>query len=554
MRITEWLKRKVLNTLGMQKFETNPQELSERLTFVNDTEEMIKQRIREYCRWYEGDSDALLDFYTRSNAINFYYEPFYTRNKKNYFWSISSTEGDIKRVHSGQPRNIVDTITAIMGTPDVKGGNPEMDENNLVDKNLQKIIKENKFWKMYRQKQLPLTLVEGWGCYRIDWDMDISEEPIVVYFRAENVEFIKKKGQIIGIIFKEYYVDGKKTYMITETRKKHKGSLIIEKEAFDVTGDGEEVRKVEFKEIPCFAECDEEEFATLEIPDFNMLLAVPCVFYEDTTGDMEGRSIFTGKIDLFDELDQCLSQASSSVRKSTPVEYIDVNFLERDVKTGVPIQPKAYDRKFIMYNGAKSVDGSPLNATPAIVTQPQLNISQYNDTALNILLQIVNGILSPATLGIDISKRDNAEAQREKEKITIFTRNWLAGIEKEILEDLFSQLLVAKEYIKHGKITTREYNVSVTYPEFADESYEAKLEILGAALGNGGISVDMYLKKLYSGKLNKSEYAREKKYIEEMLQGGNEPSAFGAEEIGMPPGAGGTEGEEIPPEIAAMLG
>lgn len=554
MRITEWLKRKVLNTLGMQKFETNPQELSERLTFVNDTEEMTKQRIREYCRWYEGDSDALLDFYTRSNAINFYYEPFYTRNKKNYFWSISSTEGDIKRVHSGQPRNIVDTITAIMGTPDVKGGNPELDEKNLVDKNLQKIIKENKFWKMYRQKQLPLTLVEGWGCYRIDWDMDISEEPIVVYFRAENVEFIKKKGQIIGIIFKEYYVDGKKTYMITETRRKHKGSLIIEKEAFDVTGDGEEVRKVDFKEIPCFVGCDEEEFATLEIPDFNMLLAVPCVFYEDTTGDMEGRSIFTGKIDLFDELDQCLSQSSSSVRKSTPVEYIDVNFLERDVKTGVPIQPKAYDRKFIMYNGAKSVDGSPLNATPAIVTQPQLNIAQYNDTALNILLQIVNGILSPATLGIDISKRDNAEAQREKEKITIFTRNWLAGIEKEILEDLFSQLLVAKEYIKHGKITTREYTVSVTYPEFADESYEAKLEILGAALGNGGISVDMYLKKLYSGKLSKSEYEREKKYIEEMLQGGSEPSAFGAEEVGMPPSAGGTEGEELPPEIAAMLG
>ena len=52
------------------------------------------------------------------------------------------------------------------------------------------------------------------------------------------------------------------------------------------------------------------------------------------------------------------------------------------------------------------------------------------------LLQIMNGIISPATLGMDIAKKDNAEAQREKEKVTVFTRNKLARAEKKILEKI----------------------------------------------------------------------------------------------------------------------
>ena len=53
-------------------------------------------------------------------------------------------------------------------------------------------------------------------------------------------------------------------------------------------------------------------------------------------------------------------------------------------------------------------------------------------TALDLCLQ---GIISPSTLGIDTKKLDNAEAQREKEKTTLYTRNAIvealqeAGIE-----------------------------------------------------------------------------------------------------------------------------
>lgn len=512
MLLKEWIRKRTLAFLGLSKYDGTPND--DRLTFVNDKELIIKQKIDEYNLWYEGDSDELLNYYTQKNTVDYNYEPFYSRNKRNYFWSVSSTEEDIKRTHSGQPRNIVDTLVAIMGTPDVKAGNPEFEMNNKVNENLQKIIEDNDFWNLCKQEQEPMTMVEGWGCYKINWDKDISDYPILVYYRAKNVDFIYKSNRIMGIIFKDYYTEGRKKYLVTETRRLENKTLKVEKEIFEVcgglVGDGEEVLKqIEFKDLEYFK--DVEPY--IEVTNFNKLLAIPCVYYKDTSGEMQGRSLFCGKVDLFDDLDQCLSQVSNAVRKSTPIEYFNQDFLERDPNTGLPIQPKAYDRKYIMYKGAKNVDGSSTSNAPVQVTQPGLNFDAYNTEAVNILIQIVNGILSPATLGIDIAKKDNADAQREKEKITTFTRKALTDCQIKILKDLFNQVLCAKELMDKNEITVYDYDISIVYPEFADDSFENKIMVLGDQLDKGNLSFEMYLKKLYGNKLSSNEHQKELEFL-----------------------------------------
>lgn len=527
MLLKEWIRKRILASLGLSKYEGTPKD--DRLTYVNDKELIRKQKIEEYNLWYEGDSDELLNYYTQKNTIDYNYEPFYSRNKRNYFWAISSTEEDIKRTHSGQPRNIIDTLTAIIGEPDVKGGNTEIEEKNVVNDNLQEIIEENDFWAIYRQEQLPLTMVEGWGCYKINWDMDLSDNPIIVYYRADNVDFFYQSNRITGIIFKDYYTEGTKRYLVTETRRIEKKNLKVEKEIFEIcggsTGDGEEVlKKIDFKDLRYFEGVE----PNVEITNFNKLLAVPCILFKDTSGDMYGRSLFCGKVDLFDDLDQCLSQSSNAVRKSTPVEYFDSNYLARDENTGLPIQPKAYDRKFIMFKGATTGDGESASKQPVVVTQPSLNLEQYSTEAMNILLQIINGIISPATLGIDIARKDNADAQREKEKITTFTRKFITSTEIKILKDLFGQVLCAKELMKTQKITKKDYQISIVYPEFADDSFENKITTLGDQLDKGNISYDMYLKKLYGNKLSRSEFNSEKAFLEkrheEDAKGGEDES------------------------------
>ena len=502
MTFKEWIKRKIFKLIKVS--DINPDE-EERLSLVNDKENVRETKIREYNVWYEGDGDELLNFYTKESMMDYNFEPMYSRNKRNYFWSISSTETDIKRTHSGLPRAIIDTMVNIIGKPRISSGL----ELKKIDEVLERIIKENKFYELLRETQLPMTMVEGKGCYKIDWDLDESTVPIIEYYRANEVEYIKKRKRIVGIIFKDYYIDKKESkYLITETRHIENGNLYIDKELFRCMGE-KWLKKIEFSEV------EELEGTTehLEIGNFNKFLAVPCKFYGDTVDDEDGRSVFKGRIDLFDDLDQCLSQSSNTVRKSTPKEYFNSDFLERDAKTGLPIQPKAYDRKYTMYTGARDGNGNVASGEPVQTTQPSLNFEQYNSESLAIVNKILIGILSPATLGIDIAKKDNAMSQREKEKVTIFSRNTIIDCEIEILKELFSQCLCAYEGMREDVISAKEYAISVTFDEFADDSFENKIRSLSVLYRERMISEDLFLEKLYGDTLSKEKREKEKNYL-----------------------------------------
>ena len=523
MTILERMRARVRGIVGSVLKTKRPDD--DRTTFINDNEKLGRMKLKEYDVWYDGDGDELLNFYTRENYIGFNYEPFYMRNKKNYFWAISSTEAQIKRTHSGQPRNIVDTLVNIMPFPLISAG-----ENT---NKLQAVVKESGLEQVYKDEQLPLTLVEGWGCWKINWDKDVSDYPSVEYVSAENVDFIYKGGKIIGIVFKNYYTNEKKRYLLLETRSIEwrpnsadaaEGSegervLVITNELYELpmnmaAGDDDTLlKKVDLKSVPELESVEER----IEIGPFDKLFAVPCVLLGNTSRQWGyGRSIFTGKIDLFDDLDQALSQSSNAVRLSTPIEYIDEEYLERD-KNGLPKKPKAYDRKYIMMKGQKNGDGVS-TGQPVQITQPSVEFSRYSEHAVQILLQILNGILSPATLGIDIAKKDNAAAQREKEKVTIFTRNALINGEERILRSLMEQMLMAKEFMDTGAVSVHSYDISVKFNEFADDSFENKLEALGQAYDREEISTDMYLNKLYGDTLSEEERAAEKEFLESARQ------------------------------------
>lgn len=519
MTILERMRARIRGVAGSVLKTKRPDD--DRTTFINDNEKLGRMKLKEYNVWYDGDGDELLNFYTRENYIGFNYEPFYMRNKKNYFWAISSTEAQIKRTHSGQPRNIVDTLVNIMPFPLISAGEDT--------KKLQAVVKESGLEQVYKDEQLPLTLVEGWGCWKINWDKDVSDYPSVEYVSAENVDFIYKNGKIIGIVFKNYYTSDKKRYLLLETRsiewkpnsaadaEGNEGErvLVITNELYELptnTAAGDDdtlLKKVDLKTVSALESVEER----IEIGPFDKLFAVPCVLLGNTSRQWGyGRSIFTGKIDLFDDLDQALSQSSNAVRLSTPIEYIDEEYLERD-KNGLPKKPKAYDRKYVMMKGQKNGDGVA-TGQPVQITQPNVEFSRYSDHAVQILLQILNGILSPATLGIDIAKKDNAAAQREKEKVTIFTRNALINGEERILRSLMEQMLMAKEFMDTGAVSVHTYDISVKFNEFADDSFENKLEALGKAYDMEEISTDMYLNKLYGDTLSDEERAAEKEFLE----------------------------------------
>lgn len=534
--VKEYVRRKALGLLGLLDSTIDPRVREERLTFVNDINEIQKDKLKEYNVWYAGDADELLNFYTRANTIDYNTDPLYNRNKKSYFWAVSSTENDIKRSHSGQPRNIVDTLVDIIGLPNIFLGDPSLKD---VDKRLKDILEENNFDRMLLQKARPLTLVEGWGAWKINWDKSFSDNPVLLYYRADAVDFVFRNSRLIAIIYKDYYQDEKgNNYVLFETRRVEKREikddatglkstvpcLIIEKELFKITGQSEVLIKMKLTDLPQLRDTEESIIVT----NYNSFLGWPSIIYEDNHEDVYGRSIFTGKIDLFDDLDQCHSQSANTVRRSTTIEYFNTQYLEKDEDTGMPKMPKAFDRKYIAYKGGRSGDGTFDSTGPVQAVQPRLDFTSYDVEEQNILINILSGIMSPATLGIDVAKKDNAAAQREKEKVTIFTRNTVIYEETKIFKHLANDLLVAWELMHKGVITCKSYDVNVQYEEFADASFENKLETVLTGWQSGIMSTETALRYLHGNRLGEKMFQKELKWVEDKMKQSEQPPMGGS--------------------------
>ena len=516
----EYIRRKTLGIAGLIDSSIDPHVRAERYLFVNDINEVKKQRLEEYITWYLGDSDRLKNFFTRANAISYNLDPLYNENKKSYFWAVSSTEHDIKRTHSGHPRNIVDTLVCIMTIPNITN---DSDETGAVNKNLHKILRANNFKQQITQLSRPLTLVEGWGAWKINWDKSLSDYPILLYYRADRVDFIYQSNQLRAIIYKDFFQDQDgKDYVLYETRRlgnytdsagNTSTSLYIEKELYEVTK-SDMLIPCKLDKLPQL----KDVVPQVVISNFKHFLGYPNIFYHDVSEEFYGRSIFTGKTDIFDDLDQCMSQGANAVRRSTVHEYFNVLYLENDPQTGLPIQPDAFDRKYIKYKGDQGADGSAGGSTPVQVVQPMINFTQYDEETRNLLLNAISGIMSPATLGIDIAKKDNADAQREKEKVTIFTRNNLLDEEEPVFEHVCSDLLVAYELmnLKEGEeLKCKEYQINIQYPEFANDSWEKKLETVQMGWDGGLISDEMALDMLYGDSISTERKEKELKFLQE---------------------------------------
>lgn len=515
MRIQDWIKDKILNYIGIKELPGNPNQ--ERFTLYSSTDELRAARTKEYFTWYRGDSDDILDFFTGAEWSDFQKSPIYNRNKKDYFWVASAKEKNIKRSHSGIPRAIVDTLVNVIGSPEI---NVDAQFQTVLDQ----IVEENNMLDVINQQQMPYTMVGGWGAYKIDVDTDISANPIISFYTADNVDFIYNKKRLIGVIFKEFFEKNGKRYVLFETRAVKKGNSYITYDLYEM-GRSDELFVCSKKDFPELGELEDKVINGLNKP-----LAVACIFFDEIDKEGYGRSIYTGKTDLFDDLDQCISQAANTVRKSTPVEYYPADMLER-TKAGKIKMPERFDRTFLP-SPLAAMTGDGQTSGELKTTQPNLNFNQYSDEEHTILSFILTGVLSPATMGIDIAKKDNADAQREKEKITIMTRNNIISRQTKILNDVFSLALIMKSYIQNPDlITMPELNVSVSFGEFANPSFENQLSILGAALNSGTLSPEKYVELLWGSTLTEEEKQRELLYIQQQRQT-QEPMI---DEMGMSP-------------------
>lgn len=422
--------------------------------------------------WYRGDGNELQQLY-QQNA------EFADMTK---FWASKCSPGmDMRKVHTGLPSLMVRTLSSI-----ILADMNDFDFKNDVHGEIWKEIeKENKFRKKF-EKSLKEVLYIGDGAYKITMDTSISQYPLLEWYPGDRVEYVYKRGKIREIIFKTQYTADQKQYVLHE----HYGYGYIQNHLYR----GEDEVKLDVIEVTKGIED--------VVFDTSVMLAVPFMVYENTKYEGRGGSIFDGKLDSFDALDEAWSQWIDALRAGRAKEYIPLSLIPRNPNNGELLKVNPFDNRFIKIDSDMS-EGAKNEIT---LHQPSIPHESYSATYCTALDLCLQGIISPSTLGIDVKKLDNAEAQREKEKTTLYTRNAIIEALQDALPELLSVSINAMN-ILHNK-AIEEIEVDVTFGEYANPSFESQVETVGKGKTQGIMSVEACVEELY-GDTRDEEWKKE---------------------------------------------
>ena len=413
--------------------------------------------------WYRGDSNELEQMYMQN--------PEYADKYK--FWASRCSPGqEMRKIHTGLPGLMVGTLCKVV-LPDMGAFSFEVPRQKEIWEDMKK---DNDFSKLL-EDALSDVLSIGDGAFKVSIDTEISPYPILEWYPGDRVEFVKQRGRVREVVFKTPYEVKKQQYVLYE----HYGYGYIRNHLY--RGDSE----VNVNAIDATVGISDIAF------DRTVILAVPFMIGKNAKYPGRGKSIFDGKLDNFDALDEAWSQWMHALRKANPKTYMDEDVVPVDPHTGHKISPNPFDNSFIATESQTSVGGSDKELIK--VVQPDIPHESYAATYITALDLCLQGVLSPSTLGIDTKKLDNAEAQREKEKTTLYTRNAIVEALQKSLEQLAGVAINAYHILYHQPL--EDVQADVPFGEYANPSFESQVETVGKAKTQGIMSTEACVEELY---------------------------------------------------------
>ncbi|NOW85319.1 hypothetical protein B0H39_003200 [Clostridium beijerinckii] len=469
-----WFKSMLTNAaikwLDVQPAMTTSVRIQESYTFETN---LMKNRI-----WFRGDPYELDQFFKNisNDCVN-----------KSRFWSaVPSKDLSIRKMHSGLPEIIVNTLTGIVisDIDKIEVSNNETWEDIEEDNNFQDLLEE----------AVASALVAGDGAFKISIDESISQYPIIEFFDAESVEYVYNRGRLQEIHYSTMHTRGTKNYKLIESY----GKGYVNYNLFDSYG----------KEVPLNII---EDTADLENVEFkgDFIMGIPLMFFKSPKWDGRGKSLFDSKSDSFDALDEVISQWIDAIRDGRVMKYIPESLIPRDPNTGKLFKPNSFDNKFM----AIGTDASEDAKNQIDMKQADIKYEAYVESYSNAIDMCLQGIISPSTLGIDLKKTDNAEAQREKEKATLYTRGKMVKVLTDVIPKLIEITLMVNDVLNNK--VPEKYEASILFGEYASPSFDNVVEIVGKAKTYGVMSIEKAVDEMYGGTMTDEEKALEVQRIKE---------------------------------------
>ncbi|NWL90003.1 capsid protein [Paenibacillus sp. 79R4] len=464
-----WFKNMVMKIMRIQPAQDN-KTIIIREPFSYQTSVLRNQL------WYRGDPSELDQFYkqTANDSVS-----------KSRFWAaVPSEDLSIRKIHSGLPAMIVERLSDIV-IADLDGIELKTEEQTDTWND---IAEDNDFDELLGDS-ITEALVSGDGAFKITVDTKVTEYPIIEFYSGDQVEYKRERGRLQEVIFYTDYRFKDKDYRLEESY----GFNYVHSRLLNDQG----------KEVPLETIPDTAELQPEITFDGDFIMALPLMFFRSKKWPGRGKSLFDSKADSFDALDEVISQWIDAIRSGRVQKYIPLDLLPKDLNTGKPMSPNPFDNQFIKIGAVMAEEAKG----QIDMVQPQILYEAFVSSYASTLDMCLQGIISPATLGIDLKKTDNAEAQREKEKATLYTRGKIIERLNEIIPQLVS--IVMKVYDNIKERTVGEYEASVSFGEYASPSFDSVVETVGKARTYGIMSIETSVEQLYGDTWTEEQKAEE---------------------------------------------
>ncbi len=412
--------------------------------------------------WYQGDSAELEQFFQKTAKWDV---------EKARFWAAHA-QGSVRKIHSGIVATVIDRYRDIVlaDLDAIDFGESRDGINELWDEMFEKAGLNEVIGR-----SISGALASGDGAFKITAD-ECSEYPIIEFYDAENVDFVYVHSRLKEIKFYTTYKNGNKEYRLEENY----GQGYIKYRLYDDAG-----KEADMGLLP-----ETAHLMDVGITD-NIMLAVPIKIFTSEKYKGRGRALFDAKTDVLDGLDEVISQWLDAVRMGRIKRYIPDNLIPRDPDTGKLLPANPFDNDFIAIgeNMAEKANSQ------VEISQPQISYEAYAASYASFLDMVLQGIISPSTLGIDLKKTDNAESQREKEKVTLHVRNKIVDALNETLPELVRTVLQCYD-LMCGR-AAGNYQPTVKFGEYASPDFGTTVETIGKAKQYGVMSLETSVDQLY---------------------------------------------------------
>ncbi|MGN0464911.1 MAG: capsid protein [Lachnospiraceae bacterium] len=475
--IKEWIRTIVAKLYDIVPRRTNGVKIQEHVSLY---ENIMKNKIL-----YRGDPCEIEQFFKSTASCDAF---------KSRFWAASPYRS-VRKIHSGIVSIVIDRYKGMLlsDIQDIDFGESEKSETL---KQLWEEIAKNTEWDSVLEEAIISSLSCGDGAFKICL-LENSNYPTIEFYDAENVFFNYKYGKLYEILFyTEFPYPNSKTkkYHLEETY----GRGYITYRLLDDAG-----KEVEMSTLP--------ELVQYEAQSYNgdFIMGAPLMFFKSKKWRGRGKALFDDKTDVIDGLDETISQWLDAIRKGRVNRYIPEDMIPRNEETGEIVKPNDFDNDYIALGTSRKEGASD----KIEVVQPAIAYEAYLSSYTTFMDLVLQGIMSPSTLGIDLKKTDNAESQREKEKITLEVRSSLADTLTKVIPDIISKIMMVYDLMRgpsHG-----EYEISISFGEYASPSFDTVVETVGKAKNYGVMSIEKAVEELYGDTLTEEEKQEEIKRIKE---------------------------------------